>query len=284
MNPTASLLPLPSLYVSHGSPMIALEPGDAGRFYAALGRALDGTFGRPKAIVGISPHTATRQPLVLGAARHEAIHDFGGFPEALYRERYDAPGSPVLAWQVAALLTQAGIATQVHPEGGLDHGFWTVFKHMWPAADVPVVPLTLQPQASPQAQWRIGQALAPLAAEGVLVVGTGSITHNLRRFFGASHDIDAPVTPDTAAFTGWVAERAAQRDWPALLDYRRQAPHAADAHPTDEHWLPFYVAAGVGGEAATPQRLYDGVTYGMLAMDSYAFGPGAAALRQALGA
>lgn len=271
-------LPLPTLYLSHGSPMIALEPGHAGQFYRRLGQAIDAAFGRPRAVVGISPHTATRSPVVLGAARHEAIHDFGGFPEALYRERYDAPGDPALAQSVGQHLKDAGLSATVLPEGGLDHGFWTLFKHVWPQADLPIVPLSLVPMASPEQQWRVGAALEPLTREGVLVVGSGSITHNLGRFFRDPHDIDAEPTPDTLAFTGWVAERSAARDWVALKDYRRQAPHAVDMHPTDEHWLPFYVAAGAGGDAAVPARLYDGVTYGVLAMDGYAFGPQAGRL------
>ena len=275
-------LPLPALYLSHGSPMIALEPGDAGAFYRRLGQAIDATFGRPKAVVAVSPHTATRSPVVLGGARHPAIHDFGGFPAALYEERYDAPGAPVLAQRVSGLMGAAGLPAPVLPESGLDHGFWTVFKYLWPEADLPIVPLSLVPTAAPDAQWRVGAALAALPLEGVMVVTTGSITHNLRRFFGNPQPIDAPVTEDTAAFTGWVAARAAARDWPALFDYRAQAPFAAQAHPTDEHWLPFYIAAGAGGADATPERLYDGVTHGLLAMDSYAFGPGAAQLKAAL--
>lgn len=279
-----SNLPLPSLYLSHGSPMIALEPGAAGAFYRRLGQAIDQAFGRPRAVLGVSPHTATRSPVILGAARHEAIHDFGGFPEALYRERYDAPGDPAVAQEAAARLRAADIGVTVLPQGGLDHGFWTVFKHIWPEADLPIVPLSLVPMASPEQQWKIGAALEGLTHEGVLVVGSGSITHNLGRFFRDPQDIDAEPTADTLAFTGWVAERAAARDWAALKDYRRQAPHAVGMHPTDEHWLSFYIAAGAGGEAAVPQRLYDGVTYGVLAMDGYAFGPQAARLAEALAA
>ncbi len=284
--PTPSTLPvLPTLFISHGSPMIALEPGPAGAFMQALGPALERTFGRPRAVLALSAHTLAPAPVahvLLAAPQHAAVHDFGGFPQALYRLRYDAPGAPQLAGQAAALLADAGIAAQVAHAGGLDHGIWTVLRHMYPQAELPVLPLSFDPRGGPQAVWALGRALAPLAAQGVLLLGSGSLTHNLQLFFGSDLAEDAPEAPECAAFRAWVAARCAARDWPALLDYRRQAPHAALMHPSDEHWLPLYFAAGAGGETATPQRLHAGVSRGLLAMDSYAFGPGAAELAQAL--
>jgi 4,5-DOPA dioxygenase extradiol len=172
----------------------------------------------------------------------------------------------------------------VHPEGGLDHGIWTALRYVYPGADVPVVPLAWVPSDDPARQFALGQALAPLADEGVLVVGTGSITHNLRRVFagGLRGPADLPEIPESAAFRGWLLDRAAERDWDRLFDYRRQAPHAADMHPTDEHLLPWYVAAGVGGADVTPQRIHASVTFGCLGMDAYAFGPGAGRLAETL--
>ncbi len=276
----------PPLFVSHGSPMIALEPGAAGHFMQRLGPTIERTFGRPRAILAVSAHTTTREPVVLGGARHEAIHDFGGFPQALFDMRYDSPGAPAVAARAADLLAGAGIAAHLLDEGGLDHGIWTPLVHMWPTADVPVVPLSLVPFAAPAAQFALGEALAPLADEGVLVLGTGSITHNLRLVF-ANRAIDdtgegVPERDESAAFRRWVHERATARDWEALFDYRRQAPHAALMHPTDEHWLPFYAPAGAGGREAVPVRLHDSVTFGVLGMDAYAFGPHAATLMAAL--
>ena len=174
---------LPALFVSHGSPMIALEPGAAGAFMQRLGPAIDATFGRPRAIVSISAHTAARRPVLLAAPRHEAIYDFGGFDPKLRTLRYDAPGAPDLAPRAAALLAAAGIAVESVPEGGLDHGAWTALRYIYPDADIPVLPLAFVPDASPAQQFALGAALAPLAAEGVLVLGSGSITHNLRRVF-----------------------------------------------------------------------------------------------------
>lgn len=275
-SPTTAIAPV---YLSHGSPMTALEPGVAGPFWQALGARIDATVGRPRAILAVSAHTLTREPVLLAAARHGTVHDFSGFPEALYRLRYDAPGEPLLAQRVAGLLKAAGLPAHVVPEGGLDHGIWSPLRFAWPDADIPVLPLGFPPDWSPARLFALGQALAPLAAEGVLVYGSGSITHNLRLVFGARAGgmpaLDAAEIPESAAFRDWFASRATAgtpADWDALLDYRRQAPHAALMHPTDEHLLPFYVAAGAAGRVPAV-RLHDSITYGCLGMDGYGFGP-----------
>jgi 4,5-DOPA dioxygenase extradiol len=269
---------LPTLYLSHGSPMIAIEPSPAAAFLKQLGPAIDAAFGRPRAVLIVSPHTATRVPVVLGAARHQAIHDFGGFPQALYALRYDAHGEPALAADVAARLNAAGVDTRLAEDGGMDHGIWTVLRLMWPQADVPVVPLSLVPSWSAAQQWAVGAALAPLRGDGVLIIGSGSMTHNLRRFFSGARVPAGEVAADVHAFREWVHDRAVQRDWAALRDWRVQAPHGAEQHPTHEHWLPFYIAAAAGGEAAAPQRIHASVDAGVLAMDAYAFGGQAQAL------
>lgn len=258
--------------------MIAIEPGEAGRFMQALGPRIDQAFGRPQAIVIMSPHTATATPFVLGAARHDTIHDFGGFPAALYDIQYPAAGDSVLAARVNQLLQAAGQPSRLTPQGGMDHGIWTTLMHLYPQADVPVVPVSLNPHAKPAEMMALGQALQPLAHEGVLLVGSGSITHNLQRFFGHPTPVDAPEEADCAAFRAWVQARSAAADWPALLGYRTQAPFAREMHPTDEHWLPFYFAAGAACAAGEPQpaqalRVHGSVTHGHLAMDAYAFGP-----------
>ena len=282
MNTTPAL---PSIFVSHGSPMIALEPGAAGAFLQRLGPAIDATFGRPRAILMLSAHSLARAPVLLAAPRHAAVYDFGNFDPKLYTLRYDAPGAPALAARVQALLAGAGIAAQTTPDGGLDHGIWTALRYLYPDADIPVLPLAWVPTLAPAAQFALGQALAPLAGEGVLVIGTGSITHNLGRVFasGLHSAADQPEIAESAAFRDWVHERSAARDWDALFDYRAQAPHAQDMHPSDEHLLPWYIAAGAGGgREHAPLRLHASVTHGALGMDAYAFGPAAATLRQAL--
>jgi 4,5-DOPA dioxygenase extradiol len=274
---------LSPLFLSHGSPMTALQPREAGRFWQQLAPAIEAAQGRPRAVLAVSAHSLTREPVLLAAAQHAAVYDFGGFDPALQTLRYDAPGAPALAGRVAALLQAAGLPVHTLEEAGLDHGIWVPLRWMWPAADIPVLPLAWPPDWSPARLFDLGRALAPLADEGVLIVGSGSITHNLRRVFagGLNADIGRPATPESTAFRDWFEQRTAAGDWPALLDYRRQAPHAALMHPTDEHLLPFYVAAGAAGPVPG-LRLHASLTFGELGMDAYAFGSQAAALQQAL--
>jgi 4,5-DOPA dioxygenase extradiol len=282
---SVAITPLPPLFLSHGSPMIALEPGAAGAFMARLGPAVDAVFGRPEAILALSAHTLARRPVLLAAPRHAAIHDFGNFDPRLFTLRYDAPGAPELAARVADRLRAAGLGPLVQADGGLDHGIWTALRHAVPGADLPVLPLAWNPEASTSALRALGEALAPLAAERVWVLATGSITHNLRRVFGAGGRMapaSQPEASDSARFRAWWADAAERRDWPALLDYRRQAPHAVEMHPTDEHLLPWFIAAGAGGRDHAAVRLHDSVTHGCLGMDAYAFGPSAAVLARHL--
>lgn len=273
-------LALPPIFLSHGSPMTALEPREAGAFMQRLGPAIDAKFGRPRAILAISAHSTAGEPTLLAGPQHHAVYDFGGFPPELYKLVYDAPGAPALAEEVAALLLQAGIKARSLTQGGLDHGIWTPLRYIYPRGDVPVLPLAFVPTQSPAQQFALGAALTSLASSGVLVIGSGSITHNLRMLFaGTSRPaIDAPEIPESSAFRNWVHERSLARDWSALLDYRSQAPHAELMHPTDEHWLPWYVAAGAGGTEHAPRRLHASLTFGCLGMDAYAFGPDAARL------
>ncbi|MCU0922187.1 MAG: dioxygenase [Burkholderiaceae bacterium] len=273
---------LSPIFISHGSPMTALEPREAGAFMKRLGPAIDAAFGRPKAVLAVSAHTLAHAPVLLAGPQHEAVYDFGGFDDRLYTLRYDALGAPALAIQVESLLGQAGIDVHRAEQGGLDHGIWTPLRYMWPDADVPVLPLAFVPSWSPRQLFDLGAALAPLAAMGVLVMGSGSITHNLQRVFaGGARDVERAATPESTAFRDWFSQRAAAADWDALLDYRRQAPHAELMHPTDEHLLPLYVAAGAAGPVPG-LRLHASLTFGELGMDAYAFGAQATALQQAL--
>jgi 4,5-DOPA dioxygenase extradiol len=279
--------PLPPLFISHGSPMTALDPGAAGAFWTALGPRLDAAFGRPRAVLVASAHSLTREPVLLAAERHEAVYDFGGFDPRLNTLRYDAPGDPDLAGRARALLSAAGLRAHVVAEGGLDHGIWVPLRAMWPAADVPVLPLAWPPQATPAALAALGRALAPLATEGVLVMGSGSITHNLRAVFaGGLHGTprDAAERPESAAFRAWWAARAEDGDAAALERWADEAPHAQRMHPSSEHLLPWFIAAGAAGfgdaSSAHPAgapvgatRLHSSVTHAELGMDAYAFGP-----------
>ncbi len=256
----------PALFVSHGSPMMALEPGRAGAALARLGRDLP----RPDAILVVSAHWETPAPAVSVAAHPETIHDFGGFPRALFELQYPAPGAPALGARTKALLDAAGLHTTLDAHRGLDHGAWVPLRYLHPDADVPVTQLSIQPQLSPLHHYRMGEALRPLLDENVLILASGSLTHNLQEWRGRTHDAPLPYVAD---FQRWVHEAIRQQDIAALLDYRRLAPHAVRAHPTDEHWLPFYVALGAGGAGESVERITDEVTYGMLAMDTYVFPP-----------
>lgn len=256
---------MPALYVSHGSPMTALDPGQVGVRWAELGRSLP----RPRAIVVASAHWLGRRPLVGAAAQPVTLHDFGGFPPPLYQIQYPAPGEPVLARRVAALLEQAGLAPVLEESRGLDHGVWVPLRFLYPDADIPVLPVSIQPGLGPAHQLALGRALAPLREEGVLLVGSGSITHNLHDWHaGYGEGREAPyVRP----FIQWIEQKLLQQDIPALLDYRRQAPFAERAHPTEEHLLPLFFAMGAAGAALGAQRIDAGVDLGFLAMDLYRF-------------
>lgn len=259
--------------------MIAIEPSLTSVFLRWLGPHIEQLYGKPKAVLAISPHTAGSRPTLFAASRHQAIYDFSGFPQELYDIHYDAPGDPELAIRTEGLLRDAGIEADLIARSGLDHGIWTILHLMWPRADIPVVPLSLVPFASPQEQWQIGAALAPLRDQGVLILASGSLTHNLRRYFERELPIDAPEDADCAAFRHWVWDCCKKRDWTSLFNYSKLAPAAAAMHPSDEHWLPFFIAAGAGGADAAAVRVHAGVEHGVLAMDAYAFGKEALALQ-----
>jgi 4,5-DOPA dioxygenase extradiol len=256
---------LPSLYISHGSPMTALHPGLTGQRLAALSAGMP----KPKAIVIASAHFLSRQPQVADTATPKTIHDFGGFPAPLYELRYPAPGDPALAAHILQLLENAGPVPAANHERGFDHGTWVPLRLLYPAADIPVVTISIQPELGPAHQYAVGKALASLRDEGVLVIGSGSITHNLHDF-GAGYS-DERQAPYVCPFIEWIEQKLAAGDVDALLDYRKQAPFAERAHPTDEHLLPLFVALGAAGDNARAQRIDAGIDMGFLAMDIYRF-------------
>ena len=256
---------LPVLFVSHGSPIFALEAGETGPALTRWGQALRQRHPGLRGVVILSPHWMAHGVEVMAHAQPPTWHDFGGFPPALYRLQYPAPGAPVLAQQVQARLAQAGIAATLNPERPLDHGAWVPLMHLLPQADVPVVQLALPVDADARAVYALGQALQDLRAQGVLLVGSGSMTHNLREFFGGERQAASYVVE----FSRWVEQQVQAGASDALLDWQQQAPHALRAHPTDEHFLPLYFALGAGA-GSTPHYLSREVMYGMLAMDAFA--------------
>lgn len=242
---------LPSLFISHGSPMLALTPGPAHDFLRRLGPEW-----QPTAIVVVSAHWASRQLMVSTSERPETIHDFGGFPQALFDCLYPAPGEPVLAMRLARELNA------VPTERGLDHGAWVPLSLMYPEAEIPVVSLSLPVGWSNAKLVALGEKLAALREEGILVVGSGSLTHNLAEM----QALEAPMPAWVGEFADWIHARLEADDRAALLDWQR-APQARRNHPTPEHFQPLLVAMGAGGQA---QRLHHSVEHGVLAMDVYA--------------
>lgn len=258
---------VPAVFVSHGAPTLALDTGPARSFLAGLGR----TLGRPRAIVVVSAHWEADEVRVGAAARPATIHDFFGFPAPLYELRYPAPGAADLAGEIVELLTAAGYGAALDYERGLDHGAWVPLSLMYPDADIPVLQVSINPARSPAHHWRLGRVLCALRATGVLVIGSGSMTHNLQDFRRQRHAVDAPVETYAEEFSEWFAAHLADGDLDALLAYRERAPAAGRAHPTDEHLLPLYVALGAAGVSWSAERVHHGFMHGAIAMDCYLF-------------
>lgn len=259
---------LPTLFVPHGAPTFALRPGAAG---AALSR-LAASLSLPRAIVVLSPHWDTAVPTVGVARRLETIHDFSGFSPDLQTLHYPASGSPEAAAEVAVALAAAGLAVKTDPVRGLDHGAWVPLRMMFPDALVPVIPLSMQSVGGVAQAWRLGRALEPLARQGFLILASGNITHNLGDYRRAWSD--GSGTPAyVRQFADWIADRLQAGDTAALRDYRRRAPDAVRAHPSDEHLLPLFVAYAAAGDDPLHTRFHAGIDDHVLAMDAYAFRP-----------
>lgn len=257
------MTPLPSVFLSHGSPMHALEAGAAGAAWAALGKRL----GKPKAIVIASAHWETGLPQLTGAAKPETIHDFYNFPAPLYRIRYAAPGAPEVAQRVQALLKDGGFTAAIDGCRGLDHGAWAPLLYMYPDRDVPVVQLSVQPELGTRHHLALGKSLRSLAAEGILVIGSGHLTHNLRDWSRGQ----GRAEPYARDFQQWVFERINNHELESLADYRSGSPHGVRSHPTEEHFMPLFVALGAAPEGYKAERIFDDIESGVLAMDAYVF-------------
>lgn len=251
--------------------MLSLEPSPARDFLAGLGNSLP----RPRAILVVSAHHDAAYEgdclTVTASPNPPTIHDFRGFPDALYALRYPAPGDPALAQRIADLLGKSGIAVELSADRGLDHGAWVPLSLVYPASDIPVVQLAIASSQTPEWHYALGQSLAPLRDEGVLIVGSGSMTHNLRAFFTAPQPIDATAAAWVTAFADWMADNIAAAAIDDVLHAVERAPHGRDNHPTMDHILPLFVAIGAGGGDRS-RRLHRSTTYGILAMDVYAFG------------
>lgn len=259
---------LPVLFVSHGSPMFALNPGSTGPALNAWMQT-HAPLDPLRAVVIMSPHWMSPGVAVMTQTHPPTWHDFGGFPPALYELQYPAPGDTALAKQMLNLLQAAGISAVGDDQRPFDHGAWVPMRHMLPSSKVPLVQVSLPADVQTADIYAIGQALSPLREQGVLLVGSGSMTHNLYEL----RREDGPTEPYVLEFCAWVQAHLRRGDLASLLDYRRLAPHAQRAHPTDEHFRTIFFALGaatwgqVGGPA--PEYISHEVVYQSLSMDAF---------------
>ena len=250
---------MPVVFLGHGSPMNALEQNAFTQAWRQLGQALP----RPKAILCLSAHFAGDSSLAVTAEKPQTIHDFYGFPQQLFDMQYPAPGSPALAQRVQALLPQA----QPTDQWGLDHGAWSVLVHLYPQADIPVVQLSLDLSLQPAQQMALGALLAPLRAEGVLILGSGNVVHNLRRVdprlqqpFPWARDFDQAIADLVQA-----ADFAGVGKWPAL-------PGAKESVPTTEHFVPLLYVLGAARQGEPVQAICQQYVFGSLSMTGIVIG------------
>ena len=255
---------LPTLFLSHGSPMMALADCATTQFWKTLAAELP----RPRAILAVSAHWDSAAPAASISTQPETIHDFYGFPQPLYDLRYAAPGAPDVAQRAAQLIDDAGLGATQLEQRGLDHGAWAPLRFMYPAHDIPVTQLAVQSRQGPRHHYDIGRALAPLADEGVLILGSGGVSHNLREW-GSVPQGSPPAS--MTEFVAWVRQALARGDHDALIDYVKQAPHAVRNHPTNEHFLPLFVALGAAGANARITRELSGEADRAIALDGYVF-------------
>jgi len=254
---------MPVFFVSHGAPDSLLRQPDA----VACWQALAGMAPTPRAILAVSAHWQARHPTASFSGAPETVHDFSGFPAALQRIRYPAPGAPAVAERTVGLINAAGMTAELHPDRGLDHGAWVPLTAMYPEADIPVTQLSLMRNGGPQAHIALGRALAPLRDEGVLILCSGAVTHNFA-WLDWQEDGGAQPLPQARSFADWTGERLAGHDAEALLAYR-STRLGAEAHPSEEHFLPLFVALGASSVADRVERHQPRYAYGGLAMDAY---------------
>ncbi|AXK38825.1 DODA-type extradiol aromatic ring-opening family dioxygenase [Crenobacter cavernae] len=250
---------LPSLFISHGGPSVLIDGSQVPEAWRRIAAELP----RPRAVLMMSAHHPGRAVRVGAAPAWQTVHDFRGFPTELYELRYDVQGDPELAEMVFDKIRAAGIAAELDTSPGIDHGAWVPLLAMYPERDVPVVQLSVLPGGDARDHYALGRAVSEFACDGVLVIGSGSLTHNL-------YELGRGEVPDWVnGFRDWMHASLAEHDVAALLDWEKQAPFGRENHPTDEHLLPLFFALGAGG---APRPLYRGVEHRSVAMDAYAFG------------
>jgi 4,5-DOPA dioxygenase extradiol len=265
--------PIPTAFLSHGSPMFALRPGQAGAALIELGMRLKKQY-EVRAILMLSPHWMTPNPVVMSTDKPETWHDFGGFAPELYEMKYPVAGDPQLSQSIAKLLTQAGNKVSLDAQRPMDHGVWVPMLHLIPQADIPVMQLSYPMAMTPKQAYALGKALASLRQKGVFIVGSGSMTHNLSHFSGKQRLIDDEPLAYVPHFSAWVKQTLKSGDLDQLMDYRNSCVNALTAHPSDEHFIPLFFAAGAAGWASPKQSveyITEEIQYGILSMDTMLF-------------
>ena len=258
---------LPTFFVSHGAPNMILHDSPARWFLSGLA----GNLPRPEAILVMSAHFETNEPIVVANEKPDMIYDFGGFEPELYTMRYDAPGAVPLAVEAARLAQGAGLKAQAATGRGYDHGTWVPLKLIYPEADIPVAQISVQPRKDGGHHAALGRALSALREKGVLILGSGGMTHNLQAYFRGNYAVDAPAPDWVADFDEWIRDKAEAGDIAAIADYARAAPHARENHPSPEHFLPMPFAFGAAGEGAKGERIHHSHQNGVLMLDAYRF-------------
>ena len=262
---------MPSVFISHGSPMTAIQDAPARRFLLEFGGALP----RPKAILILTAHFEADFPVFTIDEQPQMIYDFGGFPQPLYDIVWSAPGAPDVAQRAAQLLSESGVQCGLARDRGFDHGTWVPLHLMYPDADIPVVQMSVLSGKDAATHIELGRMLSPLRDEGVMIIGSGTVTHNLRALAMSGRILDAPVQPWASEFAQWIADTIEQGDTNAMAAYLERAPYARENHPTDEHFLPLPFAMGAGIDENGQyrgKRVHTSIEYGMQSMDAYVFG------------
>ncbi|HEX7115355.1 MAG TPA: class III extradiol ring-cleavage dioxygenase [Steroidobacter sp.] len=254
----------PALFISHGAPTFAVEPGQLGARLSAIRPRLEAV----KALLVVSPHWRTERLTFMTTLAPETLHDFSGFPEPLYQLQHPAPGHPEVALEIANDFALSGWPVQLDSRRGLDHGAWVPLRYLDPKAEIPTFQVSLPHGLDPVRALRLGRELAPWRRQGVAIIGSGSLTHNLYELRWNESDEDSYARE----FTQWVRDVILKRDLDRLVRYRELAPHARRAHPTEEHFLPLLIAAGASCENESIEVLEGGMTYGVLSMESYGWG------------
>ncbi len=254
---------MPSLFIAHGAPSLALEENAYTEFLQELGQTLP----KPKAIVLFSAHWEATTQQVSSVAEYETIYDFGGFQPELYQIKYPAQGHAETTAEVERLFTEAGIPVQTDDVRGLDHGAWVVLRLLYPDADIPVVALSVNRYLTGEQQYQVGQALASLREQDVLVIGSGGTVHNLRRLNWGSNEID----PWALEFDNWLQDKLENWDTESLFAYDTLAPSAQAAVPTPEHFVPLLLAMGAGDRNKQATLMFKAYQLGNLSLSCWKF-------------